>query len=159
MRGLIYKITGSCGKCYYGSTVNLKQRLAGHYSDNNTCSSNQLRKPFTIEVLRDCYISKRKILYVLEKWYILNNECINKNVPLNYKTKQDANRDYYVVNNSKIKKKKNRKNPCCRCGKIVTVANLKYHQTTELCQLGEENIRLRKEIERLKKTNDLENFL
>ena len=62
-----------------------------------------------------------------------------------------SNRDYYVENSNRIKKKKNRKNPCCRCGKIVSVANLKYHQTTEICQLGEEVRRI--------KINYLETFL
>ena len=62
-----------------------------------------------------------------------------------------ANRDYYVENSIRIKKKKNSKSPCCRCGKIVSVSNLKYHQTTEICQLGEEVRRI--------KINHLEYFL
>ena len=62
-----------------------------------------------------------------------------------------SNRDYYVENSNRIKKKKNRKSPCCRCGKIVSVANLKYHQTTEICKLGEEVRRI--------KINHLEYFL
>lgn len=93
-RAKIYKITGG-GLTYYGSTTEkyLSQRMAGHRQDKQrakiNCSS------FQILDYPDCQISLVESwpcanvneLRARERFWIENNECVNKCIP--GRTKQE----------------------------------------------------------------------
>jgi len=124
------------GLAYYGSTTNAPEvRLYGH-KNNPTKTSEQIIKngDYKIEVLEEFDFYNKTDLLNREKYYILNNECVNKNVPLrttrewyydnNYKDKlrneyddkrKEKKREYYIANREKrlqyqqeyLKKKQN----------------------------------------------------
>jgi hypothetical protein len=110
-------------------------RLYGH-KNNPTRTSEQIIKngDYKIEVLEEFDFNNKTDLLNREKYYILNNECVNKNVPLrttrewyydnNYKDKlrneyddkrKEKKREYYIANREKrlqyqqeyLKKKQN----------------------------------------------------
>ena len=137
MRGYIYKLyCMTSGLAYYGSTINpVEVRLYGH-KNNPTSTSEQIIKngDYKIEVLEEFDFQNKTDLLNREKYYILNNECVNKNVPLrttkewyydnNYKDKlrndyddkrKEKKKEYYIANREKrlqyqqeyLKKKQN----------------------------------------------------
>jgi hypothetical protein len=137
MKGYIYKLYClTSGLAYYGSTTkSIEIRLNGHIQ-NPTTSSEQIIKNnnYKIEVLEELQLQNRTELLNREKYYILNNECINKNIPLrttkewynetNYKdklrndyneTRKEKKKQYYIANKAKrlkyqreyLKKKQN----------------------------------------------------
>jgi hypothetical protein len=137
MKGYIYKLYClTSGLAYYGSTTNsIGIRLNGHIQ-NPTTSSEQIIKNnnYKIEVLEELNFENKTELLNREKYYILNNECINKNIPLrtsnqwyydnNYKDKirnnyneikKEQKKQYYIANKDKrlkyqqeyLKKKQN----------------------------------------------------
>ncbi len=71
--------------------------------------------------------------------------------------KKIANRDYYVVNSKKIKSKKKEKVICPSCLKEINRGNEAKHMKTEECRrvgfIVSDNIRLREEINKLKKNH------
>lgn len=93
---------------YIGSTIrNLKTRLIEHKSrykqNKNLCKSCELfeyafnnNKTVNIELLEEVEFNNKNELLNKEKHYILNNICINRNIPT--QTKQE----YYINNKNKI---------------------------------------------------------
>jgi hypothetical protein len=100
--GKIYKITGG-NLVYYGSTtLKLCQRLADHkkcykrYKEGKTTNTTS----FQLLDFEDCYITlvelfscnSKEELLARERFYIENNDCVNKVIPL----QTDA--EYYKKN-------------------------------------------------------------
>ena len=77
----VYKLTDG-EKVYYGSTIKtLKKRLAGHRSIHNDCETRQLNKDnMTIELLEEVEDKEQRLWR--ERYYIENNECVNKQTPI-----------------------------------------------------------------------------
>ena len=123
---------------YYGSTCNtFNRRLNNHKNNPNKCSSKVLfeyGKPQMI--LIEKYPCKDLLeLKQRERFYIENNECINKVVPLQTKKEwKEANRlelcnkqkEYYKQNSTLIKTKHSTVFKC-DCGGKYTYAHKSRH--------------------------------
>ena len=126
-KGKIYKIVDNTNEnIYIGSTCKtLKERLSHHKNNykaylkglyaNNTSFDIIKNNDFTIKLLEACNIKTKLELLEREKYYIENNECLNKQMPGRTK------KEYREKNNDKINKKIN-----CECGGKFT----NKHKTT-----------------------------
>tara|TARA_R110000787_G_C13191943_1_gene423088 strand:- start:73 stop:570 length:498 start_codon:yes stop_codon:yes gene_type:complete len=105
--GKIYKIVNDeLNLTYYGSTCStLTRRLSAHKTSQNRCSSKVL---FTTETNAEIFLvekfpcNDKEELHQRERFYIENNDCINKVIP-NRKTKE-SKRAYDLRNKEKIQK-------------------------------------------------------
>lgn len=96
----IYKIVCNItGETYYGSTTQaLSSRLAGHKNDlkrkTKGCSSKQIleRENYNIILCEEVCCDNKEQLKAIERKYIEENECVNKNIPL--RTKKEYNSMY-----------------------------------------------------------------
>jgi acetyl/propionyl-CoA carboxylase alpha subunit len=159
-RGKIYKIVcKETDEVYYGSTIQeLDERINSHKYDK-TCVSRQIinRHNYYAEVLEDYSCNNRYELELRERWYMENNDCINKQIPTrtrkeykklykkNNKEKIDKQnkiyreknkekfKDYYQQNKDKIKEQHKEPITCPICGKIIRKNGLKRHQRTKKC--------------------------
>ena len=75
--GYIYKMTGSCGKVYIGSTKNISSRKASHKDKNNKTRSNLLLKPVVFDIIDTRQYRLRKTLRLVEQYFIDNINNIN----------------------------------------------------------------------------------
>ena len=87
-KGKIYKIVcNSTGLTYYGSTVNsLCKRMSGHRSylkTENTCKSKLVLAggDYDYSLVEECPCDSKDQLHQRERFYIENNECVNKSIP------------------------------------------------------------------------------
>jgi len=124
--GKIYKIVDNTNdNVYIGSTCcSLKTRLAVHKCDydrflkglyHNITSFDILKNNnFKIQLLENCNIKTKKELLARERFYIENNNCVNKVIPCRSKKEyRDDNKEhlkeqekiYRVANKDKIKEK------------------------------------------------------
>ena len=102
--GKIYKIiSDKTDMIYIGSTIRtLNKRLRDHKSHNNT-KPTRSKQIFDIDpnpkiVLLENYPCKnKKELEIRERYYIENNNCINKSIPTR------THKEYYLINKEKIK--------------------------------------------------------
>jgi hypothetical protein len=91
---------------YYGATTkNLRVRLAGHVQSakkgGGTTSKHIIAAGnYNIMLMENFPCNSREELNAREQYYILNNECVNKVVPLRTK------KQYYVQNADNIKEQK-----------------------------------------------------
>ena len=120
----IYKLVcNNTGLIYYGSTIQpLSQRKSGHKKDYNKYKDNKGTNMTSYKIIEgDNYniilvenfnCENKEQLRARERYYIENNECINKNIPSRtIKEYKEANKekinkqskDYYNINNDKIK--------------------------------------------------------
>ena len=115
-KGKIYQIVDKTNdNKYIGSTCGtLKKRLSKHKSDYNrflkglggNVKSFDIIKnnDYVIELLEDCQVKSKSGLFARERFYIENNNCLNKCIPgRTYK-------EYYIDNKEKYKE--NRKEYC-----------------------------------------------
>ena len=128
----IYKIIDNTNdNIYIGSTCqSLKKRLSEHKNDykrflkglfNNVTSFDILKNnDYKIELLENCDIKTKQELLQRERYYIENNECLNKIVPGRNK------KEYYDVNKDKINIKRNQMIDC-ECGRKYTIRNKARH--------------------------------
>ena len=87
--GFVYRIIDNTnGNQYHGSTTQtVAQRMSAHRSNFKkgtlTCSSCQILKngDFRYETLEKVLFEEKFELQNLERKYIENNECVNKNIP------------------------------------------------------------------------------
>ena len=136
MIGFIYKlICSETGDCYFGSTVDPKKRYLSHIKKNNGCSSKKLISP-KMEIMEIVYGTKNDLL-LKEKNYILNNNCVNKNVPkrtskelYEYKKSQNPNynKELYIKEGGKERNLRTLVN--CPCGGKYVKRNKKFHFQT-----------------------------
>ena len=105
--GKIYKIYNDDipNKVYYGSTCNtLVKRLYIHKAIFNTCSSSVLFPGAKIVLVEKFPCNDKMELHKRERYYIENNECVNKAIPGRYdKGRQQYQKDYYNDNKEKLK--------------------------------------------------------
>lgn len=133
----IYKIVcKTTGKIYIGSTTQkyLSSRLAQHiiqyngYKENkNTfCTSFIIIKGETYEiVLIEKYpCSSKDELHARERYYIENNECVNKVIPT------QTLQEWYSKNKARIKEYRDIEIQC-ECGSTYTVRKKSVHLKTE----------------------------
>jgi hypothetical protein len=137
--GKIYKLVGS-GLTYYGSTTQrLCERKAGH--KRLDCKSKILFEKGDVDiVLVEKYpCNSKEELHSRERYYIENNECINKNIP--NRPRKEYYRIYIEQNkdNLKDKKKEYRENNKDK----IKEKNKKYREQNR-----------KKESDRLKKWRD-----
>jgi len=98
-KSVIYKLYDNTnGDTYYGSTCNkLRFRIQQHKckteSNNNTCMSKQiiLNDDFTYSVVENFPCENRHELHTRERWWIENNNCVNKVIPT--RTKKEYTQD------------------------------------------------------------------
>ena len=149
----IYKIVDNINdNVYIGSTCySLKTRLSVHKSaykrflnglGGNTKSFDVLKNnDYKIELIENCNIKTKQELLARERFYIKNNECLNKNIPgrtdkeiqqyqKDYKkTNKDKidnfNKAYYIRNKEKLEEKFE-----CECRGKYTHANKSHHIKT-----------------------------
>ena len=139
MRGKIYRLSNG-DKHYYGSTTEkyLSSRLAKHNHNNNNdlpCSSKMLydsiEYKISIDLMEEIEYENKDDLLLLERWWIENNECVNKRIPhrtiedkrLSTIKCRDKNKDKYNKNrNEKIK---------CECGCIISKSSKYEHIKTK----------------------------
>jgi len=109
-RGKIYKIVcNTTGLTYYGSTIEptLARRLAKHNGDYKKWKqSNGIRKAYSWKILEnnnyeivlvELYpCNSKDELHKRERFYIENNECVNKVIPTRSK------QEYYEENKKKL---------------------------------------------------------
>ncbi len=107
----IYKLVGG-GLTYYGSTCSeLRYRLYKHKQKSNKCKSKLLfDSGDKVEIiLVEKYPCNDKMeLQQKERYYIENNECVNKYIPSRTKPEyrednKDKIKEYYEANKDKIK--------------------------------------------------------
>ena len=146
----IYKIVDNINdNVYIGSTCySLKTRLSVHKSaykrflnglGGNTKSFDVLKNnDYKIELIENCNIKTKQELLARERFYIKNNECLNKNIPgrtdkeiqqyqKDYKkTNKDKidnfNKAYYIRNKEKLEEKFD-----CECGGKYMRCNKSHH--------------------------------
>ena len=85
---------------YYGSTTQpLAKRMGEHRAPSNKCSSDQVIDVggAYIVLVEDFPCDRKEQLNARERWYIENNECVNKHVP------GRTRKEYYAANREKIK--------------------------------------------------------
>jgi len=121
--GKIYKIRSEIGNCqYYGSTTNkyLCNRLASHkqqLSRGGTITSKEVLKyDDAVISLIELYPCNSKLeLNSRERYYIENNDCVNKYIPTRTKKEwiddnkeniKHKKKEYYINNKNKIEHKK-----------------------------------------------------
>ena len=109
MIGTIYKLTDKDGKVYYGSTIRkLCERLCQHKTKTKQQCMTRLmdKESMTIEALEEYYFDEdtynKKFMLQRERYYIENNECINRYIPGRTKNKKV----YYEKNKESIIKKR-----------------------------------------------------
>jgi hypothetical protein len=117
----IYKLVNdSLGLTYYGSTCGqLRSRLCAHKSDAKTMNLTSkllfeqgICKIFLVE---EYPTDNKMLLLQRERWYIENNECVNKCLPGrtkkewevdNHNKRAKQKKEYYVDNRVKIEEQK-----------------------------------------------------
>ena len=109
-KGKIYKIYNDSipDKVYYGSTVNtLTKRFGQHKDKFHLCTSKQLFPNAKIVLVEKIPCNDKDELTKRERWYIENNECVNKYIPgRTQKEYREDNKDkkkqYYQANKKKF---------------------------------------------------------
>ena len=112
-KGYVYKIFDNTnGNQYYGSTVQtLSMRMSGHRADykrfmekgwRSSCRSFDILKngDYSYSLVEEVECDSKLILHQRERYYIENNDCLNKCIPT--RTKQE----YREANKEKIKENK-----------------------------------------------------
>jgi hypothetical protein len=140
--GKIYKIVDNTNdNVYIGSTCcSLKTRLTKHKCAykrflkglyGNTKSFNILKNNnYKIELLENCNIKTKDELLERERFYIENDNCLNKNIPGRYdKGCQQYHKQYYIDNKNELNIKKKEKFDCL-CGGQYTYVNKSIHIKT-----------------------------
>ena len=156
--GIIYKITGSCGKVYIGSTTDFAQRKRGHNSSRNDSSSKLLQKPLKFEIIRTDEYNTKRIMFLVEQFYLDSVECVNERssfinrklyckkyrednkeeIKLRQKKNYQNNKEKYAEKNKKYRennkeeiKKRSLSKVKCECGCVVTRASLFIHKKSK----------------------------
>ena len=104
----IYKLVNDeLNLTYYGSTCDeLRKRLYGHKNKSNKCCSKIMFESDEVKIylVEKFPCNDRIELNQRERFYIENNECINKNIP--NRTQKEWYIEWYEINKDKIKESK-----------------------------------------------------
>ena len=141
-KGKVYKISCNItGLTYYGSTTQpLSVRMGGHKRMMN-CSSKQIIMGgnYDYSLVEDCPCENKEQLHRRERFYIENNECVNKKIPCrtskeHYEQNKDKvlahQKEYHEENKDKISKQ-NKIKVTCECGAVVNKSSLARHCKTK----------------------------
>lgn len=131
----IYKLVcDTTNKQYIGSTIQtLPQRLSAHkynYKNNlEKYSSTEIFKNnnYRIELLENYYCNTKEELLKRERYYIENNDCINKNIPICGRNESQLR---YSKKNKEILRQKASEKITCECGGIFRKDGLSRHVLT-----------------------------
>ena len=126
---------------YYGSTCKeLNRRLSEHKAPSNTCTSKKLFEVGNPQIIliENFPCSSRIELEQRERFYIENNECINKHIP-NRTQKEyyqdnreqiiERRKQYKEDNKQKILEQKNQKHNCQCGGKFTNTSKARHFKT------------------------------
>ncbi len=137
IKSKIYKVYCDISKkTYYGSTtLTLNQRLQCHKSSDRIVSR-EMKDP-KIFLVEDYPCNTKKELLTKEKEYIMNNECINKSIPLRSKSewrqspeaKQKA-KEYNKFYSEKFREQHKQK-ITCECGSTFRNRDISKHKKTK----------------------------
>ena len=137
----VYKITDG-EKVYYGSTIKtLKKRLFLHKYTHNNCETRHMNKDnMTIELIEE--VEDEEQLKWRERYYIENNECVNKYIPIRteeeriqyqktyndgrYMRNKEKYRQYNHDNKELIKQRKTIPYHC-ECGSLIQITEKSRH--------------------------------
>ena len=138
----IYRIEPNNSDCdgdvYYGSSCEpyLSRRIDGHRSAYKRWLNGKNSKVMVYELfekygVENCSIvlvekfpcDSREELHARERFYIKNNKCVNKYIPLRSK------KDYYIDNVDKIKERITKPLNCV-CGSIICIGDKAKHFKT-----------------------------
>jgi hypothetical protein len=112
MKGIIYKLTcNETGEVYYGSTtLSLNKRMTDHKSKCKQWKEGKFhyvtsfqiidRGNYSYSLIETVECEDRKQLEAKERFYIENNECINKIVV--GRTLKESQKEYYESNKEAI---------------------------------------------------------
>ena len=136
--GCVYLLTDGEYK-YYGSTgMKLNRRLTSHKAPSNNCCSNVMNKD-KLKIIEVEIVEDEDNLKHRERWWIENNECINKKNPIaTEEEKAELHRirskRYYEANKKKCEEanKKCRDRPYeCPCGSIIKFGGKTSHHKSK----------------------------
>jgi len=139
--GKIYKLTSpSNNLVYYGSTAqqHLSTRIADHVRDYKQYLNNKGAYTYSFKVL-ECDDYKYDVieeypcnnvqqLKTRERWYIQNNECVNKNIPGRTTPEWREDNKEYLKQHSK---EYNSEKISCECGCQIGRCDLARHKKTK----------------------------
>tara|TARA_R110002126_G_C10133603_1_gene469804 strand:+ start:77 stop:556 length:480 start_codon:yes stop_codon:yes gene_type:complete len=141
-KGKIYKIiSNNTDKVYYGSTVSLLcRRKAQHNYDfkNNlnflSCREIINNEHWDLVLVEDYPCEKKEQLLMRERYYIENNDCINKTNPIISKEERKIYENKYNKKNREKQKakqhiyypKRNEK-ITCECGSVISRTHKSRH--------------------------------
>ena len=128
------------GNVYYGSTtLSLSQRLADHkqYFELSpitkryiTCFEILKNKNYSITLVEDVPCQRKEQLLMRERFYIENNPCVNKCIPL--RTHKEYNDDHKVERYAYQKDYRQKHGQTsCPCGGTYLIDGLPRHMKTK----------------------------
>tara|TARA_S200002703_G_scaffold158637_1_gene169551 strand:+ start:1490 stop:2062 length:573 start_codon:yes stop_codon:yes gene_type:complete len=187
MKGLIYKIVDNTNNnTYYGSTI---QKINHRMNDHRECLRKyksgkkttglteavkiMINEDYYHEIVEEIDYNEKVELLKRERWWIENNECINKVIPTrtnkefqhyyyeknkeriseqgkkNYQKNKDKkkqnSKEYYEKNKDEIHKKRNVKVKC-ECGVLSYKFNLPRHKKTQKHLIYLDSINAKSEV-------------
>jgi len=154
----IYKIVCNItGETYYGSTCQSLAKRVGSHRDNFKRWKNGKytyvksydiieRGDYDYSLVEECSCDNKEQLHARERYYIENNECVNKNIPSRTRKEyreqnkekikeyyednkehiSERKKEWYQANKEKIEGSRKQK-IVCECGSEVTKTNLSRH--------------------------------
>ena len=145
-KGKIYKIiSNNTDKVYYGSTVSLlSKRKAQHNYDfkNNlnflSCREIMDNEHWDLILVEDYPCERKEQLLMRERYYIDNNECINKKNPI--LSKKEIKDYHYKYNQEHLEERKKtqhiyytkrKEKITCECGSIISKIHKSRHKKTK----------------------------
>ena len=127
--GHIYKITGTCGLVYIGSTLNILNRKKQHIFGDSS-NSKLLKKPLHFEIIDSRKYKLVKTLYLVEQFYLDNTININKlRAYSNLFIKRKQKKEYHIKNKEKIRLNQLEKVKC-ECGCLIARSSIARHKRT-----------------------------
>ena len=141
-KGKIYKIiSNNTDKVYYGSTVSLlSRRKAQHNYDfkNNvnflSCREIMDNEHWDLVLVEDYPCERKEQLLMRERFYIENNDCINKANPITTKEERiNYCKDWRDKNKEERKKNqhiyyaKRKEKITCECGSVISRIHKSRH--------------------------------
>jgi hypothetical protein len=136
--GKIYKIVSDkTDMIYIGSTITtLNTRLSNHKVKNtNSKEIFEIDSNPKIILLEEYPCRNKRELETRERYYIENNDCINKNIPTRSKEEskkeyrnnhKEYNKEYYTNHIEEIKEYRSKKYTCV-CGVTISICNKAKH--------------------------------
>ena len=152
--GKIYKIVCDItNKTYYGSTTTTLCRRLGQHKTQKGIVQYGMTNP-KIYLVEDFSCDRKEQLFKRERFFIENNECINKNIPTrtrkeyrednkelikkthkiyeeNHKEDISSNKKKYYINNKEFISLRQKAIINCDCGSSFTVAGKSLHSKSQ----------------------------